>query len=82
MIGLFFVGDAVSSTNPARGRGVSPGLQQAADPVNLLEHDSHDYRGVARQFDARCVKHIRPWFANHVNLHAKLLSRFAGNDVD
>jgi 2-polyprenyl-6-methoxyphenol hydroxylase-like FAD-dependent oxidoreductase len=82
LAGLFFVGDAVSTTNPARGRGISLGLQQAAALVSMLEHDPYDHRGVARHFEAWCFDHIRPWFADHVRCDAKLLSRFAGNDVN
>jgi hypothetical protein len=79
---LFFVGDAMSTTNPAAGRGVSLGLLQAAALVTLLDHEHHDYRGVARQFDAWSIEHIRPWFEDQVYRDATLLARFLGEDID
>jgi 2-polyprenyl-6-methoxyphenol hydroxylase-like FAD-dependent oxidoreductase len=80
--GLFFVGDAISTTNPHSGRGVSLGLQQAAQLVSLLDHDKRDYRSVARQFDRWCADNVRPWFDDQVHRDATLLARFHGDDVD
>jgi 2-polyprenyl-6-methoxyphenol hydroxylase-like FAD-dependent oxidoreductase len=79
--GLFFVGDAVCTTNPAAGRGVSLGLSQGAELVRLLGHDT-DCRSVAEQFDAWCTENIRPWYEDHVYWDATLLSRFRGEDLD
>lgn len=45
--GLFFVGDAVCTTNPAAGRGVSLGLRQASELVSLLENEGGDYRSAS-----------------------------------
>jgi hypothetical protein len=80
--GLFYVGDAVNTTNPAPGRGISLGLRQAAELIRLLEHDTQDPRGVARQFDAWCIDHIRPWFEEQVHEDAALLATFADDDID
>ncbi len=80
--GLFYVGDAVCTTNPAAGRGVSLGLRQAAELVRLLSSAEHDYRAIAEQFDRWCSEHIRPWYEDHVYWDATLLARLNGRDID
>jgi 2-polyprenyl-6-methoxyphenol hydroxylase-like FAD-dependent oxidoreductase len=80
--GLFFVGDAVSTTNPAAGRGVSLGLRQANTLVGMLSTKAADLRDVSGNFDVWCTKNIRPWFLDHVYWDATLLRRFAGYDID
>jgi hypothetical protein len=80
--GLLFVGDAVNTTNPHRGRGLSLGLQQAAELLRLFDQDPSDLRGVAGQFDAWCAENIRPWFDDQVCSDAALLARFGGHDID
>src|SRR3954451_16065277 len=59
--GGLFVGDAVCTTNPAAGRGISLGLQQATTLLRLLG-ESDDAYEVALRFDAWCSDHIRPWW--------------------
>ncbi len=79
--GVLFVGDAVCSTNPAAGRGVSLGMQQARELVRLLDTHSETAQ-VAVEFDEWCETHIRPWFADHVHWDATQLARFRGEDLD
>ena len=78
--GVFFVGDAVCTTNPAAGRGVSLGLQQAQALLGML--DEADPRDAGRRFDAWCDDHVRPWYEDHVLWDAELLRRYAGEPVD
>ena len=79
--GLFFVGDAVLTTNPQAGRGIATGLQQVRALLRLLaEHP--DPADVAVAFDAWCVTNLRPWFTDHVHWDATLLRRWAGHDLD
>jgi 2-polyprenyl-6-methoxyphenol hydroxylase-like FAD-dependent oxidoreductase len=82
--GLFFVGDAVCTTNPAAGRGVSLGLRQAAELTTLLNarDGRRDYVGVSRQFEWWCAENIRPWYDDHVYWDATLLARLRGEDID
>jgi hypothetical protein len=79
--GILFVGDAVCSTNPAAGRGVALGMQQAREMVHLLENwtDSAD---IATEFDKWCEANIRPWFYDHVYWDTTELARFRGEDID
>jgi 2-polyprenyl-6-methoxyphenol hydroxylase-like FAD-dependent oxidoreductase len=82
LAGLFFVGDALSTTNPSLGRGISLGLRQAAELVDLIARDGGDPRGAAEQFDSWCTQHIRPWYEDHVYADASLLARFRGEALD
>ncbi len=79
--GVFFVGDAVCTTNPAAGRGVALGMQQARALIGLLDGDT-DQRRVAEAFDDWCTENIRPWYDDHVYWDATELRRFAGEDLD
>jgi len=80
--GLFFAGDAVCTTNPAAGRGVSLGLRQAQVLTGLLAAPRPDLAGAAEEFDAWCTGNIRPWYEDHVYWDATLLRRFHGEDID
>ena len=80
--GTVFVGDAVSTTNPAAGRGVSLGLLQARELARLVGDGTADLRDVALELDAWCATHIRPWYEDHVHWDESLLRRFAGEDID
>lgn len=79
--GVFFVGDSVSTTNPAAGRGVSLGLLQAGALLRLLEEHA-DPRDASAAFDAWCDEHVRPWYEDHVAVDASTARRFAGQPPD
>lgn len=80
--GVFFAGDAVCTTNPAAGRGVSLGLRQVHTLTALLGGRGSDPGDVAAEFDAWCTANIRPWYEDHVYWDATLLRRFVGEDID
>jgi 2-polyprenyl-6-methoxyphenol hydroxylase-like FAD-dependent oxidoreductase len=80
-LGLFFVGDAVSTTNPAAGRGVSLGLLQAQSLLRLLDAES-DLEAVAERQEVWCAENVRPWYDDHVYWDATLLRRMGGHDID
>lgn len=79
--GVFFAGDAVSTTNPSAGRGVSLGLLQAAALLDLLQEHS-DARDVSTAFDAWCDERVRPWYEDHVATDASLVRSYSGQDID
>jgi hypothetical protein len=79
--GVLFVGDAVLTTNPQAGRGISTGFAQARTPLRLLARES-DLASVAEAFDAWATTNLRPWFDDHVHWDATLLRRWAGDDID
>ncbi|HKQ43272.1 MAG TPA: FAD-dependent oxidoreductase [Pseudonocardia sp.] len=80
--GLVFVGDAVCTTNPAAGRGITTSLLQAQELIRLLDEHGSDYETTTRAFDAWCTETIRPWFDDHVDCDTDLTRRWAGGDVD
>jgi len=80
--GLFFAGDAVCTTYPAAGRGVSLGLRQAQTLTGLLTGRRADPRDVAEGFDAWCTANIRPWYDDHRHVDAAMLHRMGGGDID
>jgi 2-polyprenyl-6-methoxyphenol hydroxylase-like FAD-dependent oxidoreductase len=79
--GLFFVGDAVCTTNPSAGRGLSLGLRGVGALLEALREHA-DHRDASAAFDAWCLSHVRPWYDDHVRSDASLLRRYAGQDVD
>jgi 2-polyprenyl-6-methoxyphenol hydroxylase-like FAD-dependent oxidoreductase len=79
--GVFFVGDAVCTTNPMAGRGITLGLRQA-DALLAMLAEGGDLTEVAAAFDAWCTDTIRPWYEDHVYWDATLLRRLAGADID
>jgi 2-polyprenyl-6-methoxyphenol hydroxylase-like FAD-dependent oxidoreductase len=79
MRGLFFVGDAVCTTNPAAGRGISLGLMQAQALLRLIDEDVDT---AAAQFETWCDEHIRPWYEDHLYWDATLLRRFKGGGIE
>ncbi len=80
--GLYFVGDAVCTTNPAAGRGIALGVAQAQRLLALLDDASLDPVEVSAALDAWSAQHLRPWFLDHVRWDTGLLRRFAGEDID
>jgi 2-polyprenyl-6-methoxyphenol hydroxylase-like FAD-dependent oxidoreductase len=80
--GLLFVGDAVCTTNPSAGRGVSTSLLQAQRLLSLCDEHGTDWETLSRAFDAWCEALIRPWFEDHVYADERLIRRWAGADVD
>ncbi|HET6818307.1 MAG TPA: FAD-dependent oxidoreductase [Mycobacteriales bacterium] len=78
--GVVFVGDAVLTTNPAAGRGVALGLQQARMLVSLL--DGSDIPTAVAAFEAWCDTNMRPWYEDHVYWDETLLRRFMGYGLD
>lgn len=79
--GLIHVGDAVCTTNPTAGRGISTSYLQAHRLVQLLD-ESDDLEAVTVAFDEWCTDQIRPWYADHVDWDADQLRQWAGEDVD
>jgi 2-polyprenyl-6-methoxyphenol hydroxylase-like FAD-dependent oxidoreductase len=77
--GLFFVGDAVCTTNPMAGRGISLGLMQAQHLLRLIDEDVET---AAAKLELWCDEHVKPWYDDHVYWDATLLRRFKGGGID
>jgi hypothetical protein len=80
--GLIYAGDAVCTTNPAAGRGVTTSLLQARELIRLLEVHGRDFTSCSLAFDQWCARNIKPWFDDHVRWDADLIRRWSGQDVD
>jgi 2-polyprenyl-6-methoxyphenol hydroxylase-like FAD-dependent oxidoreductase len=79
--GMISVGDAVCTTTPLAGRGVSLALLQAQELVRILDRQ-RDIDSATIQFDQWCTDHIRPWFDDHRYVDADRVRRWSGEDVD
>ncbi|MHA6783358.1 FAD-dependent oxidoreductase [Pseudonocardia saturnea] len=80
--GLVFVGDAVCTTNPSAGRGITTSLLQVRRLLELLAEHPRDPESATRALDAWTTAEIKPWFDDHVVCDGGLAARWAGADVD
>jgi 2-polyprenyl-6-methoxyphenol hydroxylase-like FAD-dependent oxidoreductase len=80
--GLISVGDAVCTTTPLAGRGVTLALLQARELVRILDQAHADMHSATIQFDGWCTQNIRPWFEDHCYTDADRIRRWSGGDVD
>jgi 2-polyprenyl-6-methoxyphenol hydroxylase-like FAD-dependent oxidoreductase len=78
--GLIALGDAVCTTTPLAGRGITLALRQATALAELLSEADTDT--AAAGFDAWCTAHLRPWFDDHCHADADRARRWGGGDVD
>jgi flavin-dependent dehydrogenase len=79
--GLVFVGDAVCTTTPMFGRGVTTSLLQAREVLRLLDEGA-DPGALGEAFDAWCAERMRPWVEDHVRTDGFAQRMWAGEDVD
>jgi 2-polyprenyl-6-methoxyphenol hydroxylase-like FAD-dependent oxidoreductase len=80
--GLVFVGDAVCTTTPSFGRGVTTSLMQAEELLRTLDEHAPDLVAVGEAFDAWCLATMKPWVDDHVHMDESQRRRWAGEDVD
>lgn len=79
--GLISVGDAVCTTTPLAGRGVTLGLMQSRALLDILDSE-REIDTAAGVFDAWCEHHVRPWFDDHRRVDGDRVRRWAGGEVD
>jgi 2-polyprenyl-6-methoxyphenol hydroxylase-like FAD-dependent oxidoreductase len=80
--GMISVGDAVCTTTPLAGRGVTLALTQARAMIGALDDHGDDIEAATMQFDHWCTANVRPWFDDHCHADADRLRRWSGADVD
>jgi len=80
--GLVFVGDAVATTTPTFGRGITTTLLQAQQLLRLIDEHGTDTGAIGESFDAWCAEQIRPWVDDHVHMDEATRRRWAGQDID
>jgi hypothetical protein len=79
---MISVGDAVCTTTPLAGRGVTLALMQARALVDILARQGSDIATATIEFDGWCLRQIRPWFDDHRYTDADRMRRWSGGDVD
>jgi hypothetical protein len=80
--GLVFVGDAVATTTPTFGRGITTTLLQAQQLLRLIDEHGADLVAVGESFDTWCAERIKPWVDDHVHVDESTQRRWAGEDID
>jgi 2-polyprenyl-6-methoxyphenol hydroxylase-like FAD-dependent oxidoreductase len=80
--GLISVGDAVCTTTPLAGRGVTLALMQARELVRTLDLHDRDITTATIQFDSWSLRHVRPWFDDHRYTDTDRMRRWSGGDID
>jgi 2-polyprenyl-6-methoxyphenol hydroxylase-like FAD-dependent oxidoreductase len=80
--GLVAVGDAVATTTPNFGRGVTMALMQAERLLAELDKHGRDLDTVRDSFDEWCADAIAPWVRDHVAMDGARLARWGGAAID
>ena len=80
--GLVFVGDAVCTTTPNFGRGITTCYLQAAELLRLIDCHGDDGRAIGEEFDAWCEVRMRPWVEDHIQMDRAQADRWAGDEID
>ena len=81
--GLIHLGDAVCTTNPVAGRGITTSLLQAQHLVSLIGGPGGaDLESVTLEFDRWCTEQIKPWFDDHLIWDAEQVRQWAGAEID
>ena len=80
--GLVFVGDAVCTTTPMFGRGVTTSLLQARELLALVDEHGADAATVGEAFDAWCAASMRPWVEDHARCDDAVRRFWAGEELD
>jgi 2-polyprenyl-6-methoxyphenol hydroxylase-like FAD-dependent oxidoreductase len=74
VIGLHSVGDAVCTTNPTFGRGLTLALWMAADLADLIAAQGRDAVAQALAMDARVAEHVAPYYADQATIDGARLA--------
>ncbi len=80
--GLISVGDAVCTTTPIFGRGVTTSLLQAQELLRLIDFHGADIGAVATEFDRWCGDNMLPWVEDHMIMDEAQRRRWEGQDID
>ena len=80
--GLVTAGDAVCTTTPNFGRGITTSLRQAQELLRLVDEHEEDVEAVGYAFDEWCETAMRPWVEDHVRMDDDMRRRWEGGDID
>ncbi|TQM11985.1 NAD(P)/FAD-dependent oxidoreductase [Pseudonocardia kunmingensis] len=73
-LGLHAVGDAVCTTNPTFGRGMSMMMRGVADLADTVAAHPEDLHAQALAMDRRVAAHVAPWYADQAATDAARLA--------
>ena len=80
LTGLLAIGDAVCTTNPTGGRGVTLAMRAAAELADLVA--THPAGQWAARLDAWSLQQLRPWFDEHLIFDRAVRARWNGEPLD
>jgi 2-polyprenyl-6-methoxyphenol hydroxylase-like FAD-dependent oxidoreductase len=80
--GLVAVGDAVATTTPNFGRGVTMALMQAERLLAEIDKHGSDLDAARDSFDEWCTEAIAPWVQDHIDMDSTRLDRWGGAEID
>jgi 2-polyprenyl-6-methoxyphenol hydroxylase-like FAD-dependent oxidoreductase len=80
--GLVVIGDAVATTTPNFGRGVTLAFMQAERLLAAIDAHGSDLDAVRDSFDAWCGAAIAPWVRDHVEMDSARAARWSGAEVN
>ena len=80
--GLVFLGDAVATTTPTFGRGITTTVLQAQQLLQLIDEHGTGTDAIGESFDAWCTEQIKPWVNDHVHMDEATRRRWAGEDIN
>ena len=80
LTGLLAIGDAVATTNPTGGRGVSLGISSAVAMTRIVENSPRERWAV--ELDGWCEDNLRRWVSDQIEMDAAMLRRWAGEPFD
>ena len=80
--GLVVVGDAVATTTPNFGRGITLALMQAERLLQAVDAQGEDLDAIRDSFGIWCDDVIAPWVQDHVDMDSARVARWAGGDID
>lgn len=80
--GLVSVGDAVGTTTPNFGRGITLALMQAERLLADVDRHGADLDAVRDSFDAWCGAVIAAWVRDHVEMDTARAARWTGAGLD
>lgn len=66
--GLHGLGDAICTTNPTLGRGLSLALWRAADLVDIFDRHGNDWTAQALALDGLIVEHVVPFYEDQASI--------------
>ncbi len=80
--GLFFIGDAVTTLNPAYGLYLSLAFPHAVHLMARLADPGSDFGQISAELDEWAEQHIYPWYLDHVRQDESILRRLTGGELD